>query len=74
MIHNLSLPKEIQHSLGILSKKLGREEDDLVREAVIRYLEDLEDILDAEERLSNPPERYFTLKEVEQELGLDNQI
>ncbi len=36
------------------------------------YLEDLENIQEAQNRLGNPPERYLTLEEVEQELGLTN--
>jgi hypothetical protein len=37
-------------------------------------LEDFEDIQDAKDRLSNHPERYLTLAEVEQELGLANRV
>ena len=36
----------------------------------MNYLEEFEDIKDAQERLSNRPNRYLSLEEVEKELGL----
>jgi hypothetical protein len=42
----------------------------LLEEAVLSFLEDLEDFQDTQQRLQHPPEHYLTLKEVEQELGL----
>ncbi len=72
MITNLSLPQQIENRLLLLAQELGRKEDDLIQEAIVNYLEDWEDIRDAQERLSNPPQRYLTLEEVEQELDLDD--
>ena len=42
----------------------------MILEAIINYLEELEDIKDVQERLSNPPAHYLFLEEVEKELGL----
>ena len=66
----INLSSEIASRLSLISQQIGKEEDRLVEEAIINYLEELEDIQDAQERLSNPPNRYFSLEEVEQELGL----
>jgi RHH-type rel operon transcriptional repressor/antitoxin RelB len=55
-----------------ISQQIGRTETELIEEGILNYLEDLEDIQEAQNRLENPPERYLTLEEVEQELGLAN--
>jgi RHH-type rel operon transcriptional repressor/antitoxin RelB len=55
-----------------ISQQIGRTETELIEEAILNYLEDLEDIQEAQNRLGNSPERYLTLEEVEQELGLAN--
>jgi hypothetical protein len=36
----------------------------------MNYLEDFEDIQEAQIRLSTPPDRYLSLEEVDKELGL----
>ena len=66
----INLSPEIESKLTNLSQQMGKTEDKLIEEALINYLEDLEDIQDAQERLANPPSRYLTLEEVEKELGL----
>ena len=66
----INLSSEIESKLTNLSQQMGKTEDKLIEEALISYLEDLEDIKDAEERLENPPSLYLTLEEVEKELGL----
>ncbi|MGY6531023.1 MAG: type II toxin-antitoxin system RelB family antitoxin [Cyanobacterium sp.] len=66
-----SLSPNIENRYKILAMELGKKEDDLLQEAIICYLEDLEDIRDAENRLSNP-ESYITIEELEQNLDLEN--
>jgi predicted DNA-binding protein len=66
----INLSPEIASRLSLISQQIGKGEDKLVEEAILNYLEELEDIQDAQERLSHPPHRYFSLEEVEQELGL----
>ena len=51
-------------------RKVGLGEDELITEAIMNYLEDFEDIQEAQVRLSTPPDRYLSLEEVEKELGL----
>jgi RHH-type transcriptional regulator, rel operon repressor / antitoxin RelB len=64
------LPAEIEQRLNALAKKTGRPKADHAREAIVRYLEDLEDEELALERLAKP-ERRWTLDELEQGLDLE---
>jgi RHH-type rel operon transcriptional repressor/antitoxin RelB len=74
MTKTINLAENIEERLLAICQQIGREEEELIEEAILNYLEDLEDSRDAQERLANRPERYFTLAEVEQELGLANRI
>ncbi len=69
---NLNLSPDLENRLFVLAQQVGRKQDELIQEAIINYLEDFEDLKDANQRLSNPPDRYLTLEEVEQELGLED--
>jgi len=66
---NLTLSPQLENRLSILAQELGKQEAELIEEALINYLEDLEDIRDAEYRLDNP-ESYVTLDELEKSLEL----
>lgn len=70
MIQNVHLSPEIESKLSVISQQVGLGKNELIVEAIMNYLEDFEDIKDAQERLSNPPSRYLSLEEVEKELGL----
>jgi len=72
MSTTINLSNGIHSRLMTISQQIGRTETELIEEAILNYLEDLEDIQSAQNRLMNPPERYLTLEEVEQELGLAN--
>jgi RHH-type rel operon transcriptional repressor/antitoxin RelB len=72
MSTTINLSNGIHSRLMTISQQMGRTETELIEEAILNYLEDLEDIQEAQNRLGNPPERYLTLEEVEQELGLAN--
>ncbi|MBL1210006.1 CopG family transcriptional regulator [Geminocystis sp. GBBB08] len=65
----LSLSPQVENRLSILAHELGKKEEELLQDAIISYLEDLEDIRDAEYRLNNP-ESYLTLDELEKSLDL----
>lgn len=67
----LSLSSQIENRLSILAHELGKKEEELLQDAIINYLEDLEDIRDAEYRLDNP-ESYLTLDELEKSLDLED--
>jgi RHH-type rel operon transcriptional repressor/antitoxin RelB len=74
MIKSINLSQDIQKRLLALSQEVGRQEDELIQEAIILYLEDCEDLKDAQERRANLPDRYYSLEEVEQELGLGDSV
>jgi RHH-type rel operon transcriptional repressor/antitoxin RelB len=69
----IRLPEEIESRLEALAKATGRTKTFYAREAIIEYIEDLEDIYLAEKRLEDlraGRSRTYTLEEVERELGL----
>ena len=70
MIKKIRLSPEIESRLVVVSQQIGLKEDEIIAEAIINYLEDFEDIKDVQERLSNRPDHYLSLEEVEKELGL----
>lgn len=61
---------EITRRLDALSRRTGRTKTYYVREAVLRFLEDMEDTYIALERLENPGQRV-SMKEAEKLLGVD---
>jgi RHH-type rel operon transcriptional repressor/antitoxin RelB len=72
MSTTINLSNGIHSRLMAISQQIGRTETELIEEAILSYVEDLEDIQEVRNRLMNPPERYLTLEEVEQELDLAN--
>jgi len=67
------LPAEIERRLDALAQETGRTKSYYVREALLEYLDDLEDIYLAEKRLEDlraGRSKTYTLDEVEQRLGL----
>lgn len=72
---SLRLPEEIDARLENLAERTGRSKTFYVREAILRHLEDLEDIYIAEQRLADlraGRSRTFSMEEVRAELGLDD--
>jgi RHH-type rel operon transcriptional repressor/antitoxin RelB len=71
----IRLPPEIEERLNALAKATGRSKTWYVREAILEYLDDLEDVYLAERRLEDiraGRSRTFSLEEVERALGLDD--
>jgi len=67
------LPTEIEERLEKLAKTTGRTKTYYVRQAILEYLDDLEDLYLAEQRLIDiraGRSRTHTLEEVERDLGL----
>ncbi|HDP94673.1 MAG TPA: ribbon-helix-helix protein, CopG family [Candidatus Aminicenantes bacterium] len=67
------LPEEMEKRLDALAKATGRTKTFYVREAILEYLDDLEDLYLAEKRLGAyyaGKDKDKTLEEVERELGL----
>ena len=70
---SIQLPQDVEKRLEDLARKTGRSKEAYITEAVLEYLDDLEDIYLAEqalERIRRGEERTYSLEEVERELGL----
>ncbi len=71
----IRLPEEIEARLDNLAKRTGRSKTFYAREAILEYLDDMEDLYLAEQvvrRVRSGEERISTLEEVEKRLGLEN--
>jgi RHH-type rel operon transcriptional repressor/antitoxin RelB len=69
----IRLPEDIELRLGALAKKTGRTKTFYAREAILEYLDDLEDLYLAEKRLDNIKNgktKTIKLNQLERELGL----
>ena len=65
----LRLPPEIEHRLEALAKKTGRTKSYYARQAIVEYLDDIEDYYLAAARVE---EARLSLEQVERQLGLDD--
>jgi RHH-type rel operon transcriptional repressor/antitoxin RelB len=65
----VKVPEEIYNRLANLAKKTHRTKTFYVREALVNYLEDLEDTYLALHRLEEPG-KNFSMAEVAKEIGL----
>jgi RHH-type transcriptional regulator, rel operon repressor / antitoxin RelB len=65
----IQIPVEIESQIEALARRTGESKDDLVREAILTYLEDREDARIAAERLKNPGTR-ISLEEIGRKYGL----
>lgn len=71
----IRLPADIEDRLDALAKATGRTKTWYAREAILEYLDDLEDIYLAEKRLEAVRaghEPTFSLDQVAKDLGLDD--
>lgn len=66
---SVRLEPEIMERLKLLTDKTGRTKSFYAREAILRYLEDMEDTFIAIERLETPAKRW-TLAELENDVDL----
>ena len=70
---SVKLPADVESRLDQLAKATGRTKTFFARQAIVEYLDDLEDMYLAEQRLKDHRagrSRTYTLAEVECELGL----
>lgn len=71
----IRLPEDIEKRLNRLAKRSGRTKTYYAREAILRHIDDLEDLEIAEERLRALKEgrsRTYTQEEIERDLGLED--
>jgi len=67
----IRLEKELEEELDLLAKSKGSNRSAVIREAIIRYLEDNEDLELAKQVLAERGERK-SLKDLRKDLGLDS--
>ena len=67
----IRLPEDIETRLAALAAKTGRTKTFYAREAILEYMDDMEDKYLAINRIENPGKRW-TLDELEQDLDLDS--
>ncbi|MDA3898320.1 MAG: DUF6290 family protein [Desulfobacteraceae bacterium] len=67
----IRLPDEIEKRLESLAEKTGRTKSFYAREAIMEHLEDIEDYYLAVHRIENPPERSWSLEELEKDFDLE---
>ena len=71
----IRLPDSIEKRFAKLAKRTGRTKTFYAREAILRYIEDLEDIYDAEqawERILSGKDKTIPLEDVMKRYGLDD--
>jgi RHH-type rel operon transcriptional repressor/antitoxin RelB len=66
----IRLEKELEQELDLLAKARGSNRSAVVREAIVRYLEDNEDLDLARRALAETGDRT-SLRQLRKELGLD---
>ena len=69
----IRLPLEVENRLTALATKTGRTKTFYAREAILEYLDDLEDVYLAQQRsdeIKAGHSRVYSLDEVEHSLGL----
>lgn len=67
------LPEELERRVEVLASETGRKKSYYIKEALVKYLDDMEDVYLAErtlERVRSGEEPVYTLDEVERDLGL----
>jgi len=69
----IRLPEDIEKRLQELAKKTGRSKSYYVRQAILEYLQDLEDYYLAEERLKGfKDSKAIAIEEIMIDYGLEN--
>lgn len=67
------LPEDVERRLAELAAKTGRTKTYYVREAVLEYLDEMEERYIAIDRLEHPAKRW-TLDEIEQDFDLGGSV
>jgi len=67
----IRLEKDLEQEIDILAKSKGSNRSAVVREAIVRYLEDNEDLELAKQALAETSSSK-SLKDLRKDLGLDN--
>lgn len=69
----IDFPEQIEKTFTAIAHRAGKTPEDCAREALLKFYEDLEDLMDAEEAMRNhKPEDAISLEEVIKKYGLEN--
>ena len=66
----VKLPSDLEKRLETVAARIGRTKDDVVIDAIVEEIRDLEDGLIALERMQDGKAEFFSLEEVRERLGL----
>jgi RHH-type transcriptional regulator, rel operon repressor / antitoxin RelB len=66
----LRLPAEMEKRLDALAKRTGRTKSFYARRAIMEFIENLEDVLDAEEVLAASDGKTISLEELMSQMGI----
>ncbi len=67
----LRLPKDIEERLEALAKRTGRSKSYYARQAIIEYIDDLEDVFLVEQAMADDRGERFTLSDIKADLDAD---
>jgi len=67
---SVRLDKDIEHKLNKLAKTTKKPKSFFVKEALKNYLEDLEDLYEAEKRSKDKNKTLISIEELEKSIGL----
>jgi RHH-type transcriptional regulator, rel operon repressor / antitoxin RelB len=70
----LRLPPDIEKRLEALAKRTGRTKSFYAREAIIDYIQDMEDTFDAREALALGDEPLVSLEQVEERIKAEKAL
>ncbi len=66
----IELPEQIEKEFLVIAQRAGKSPEECAREALLRFYEDLEDLMDAEEAMRNhKPEDAISLDDVIKKCG-----
>ena len=66
----VKLPSDLEKRLETVAARIGRTKDDVVIDAIVEEIRDLEDGLIALERMQDGKAEFFSIEEVRERLGL----
>ncbi|BBG65335.1 RelB/StbD replicon stabilization protein [Hydrogenimonas sp.] len=67
---SVRLDRDLEKELEEIAKITNRPKSFFIKEALKEYLEDIKDILEAKERISDPKRELITLDELKRELDV----
>ena len=70
---SVRLDKDLENRLEKIAKETNRPKSFFIKESLREYLDDIADIFEAKERVSDPNREVISIKELKKELSLNVQ-